>query len=295
MSFSIAAIKYRNILKKNNGPLLAIEFSSKEIFNKDIGYEAYAYLDDTICLKNKPLYFLYGNADGSGSAKTKSEAIYKAISEALERWAFYATFNSQDKNRFGYDIDPSTTGMAAFPGVFKFQARRLAYREALERYALVSWWMGKLPLRKRNYKQAITAYEIVTSDSSHSVALLTRHTSQGYVYGFAAHKTFFKACQKAEIELERNAYVLPFQEKVLDNSNISILEKRLIYFSKDEGRALFEARVDKSFVLDCPRTLPKLCIDIEIVGPWSNYTTVWRCLFQSECDLKTDAIDLFLF
>lgn len=292
---NFAPFLYRDIVSDSCGPIGKVELTETQILNTCGGYEALAYLHQSLSLTKFDVFYLYSNADGSGSASTKNEAIYKAISEALERWAFYVTFSSSDKERYGFLIDPSTTGMAAFPGLFKFQARSLAYREALERYALVAWWAGLLPLRKLNYREGIVAYEIVTADSSPSVALLTRKVGERFVYGFAAHKNFKKACLKAEIELERNAYVLTLPFEIPKEKEISTLEKRLLYFSESEGRKLFEQRVFTSLKLEAFPPLPKLCVDSEIKGPWTKYTTVWRCLFTYPVDVKTEQVDFFLF
>jgi molybdate transport system substrate-binding protein len=40
-----------------------------------------------------------------------------AISEAMGRWASHSTANSDDPAEFGFDVDPSSNGMAAFPDV----------------------------------------------------------------------------------------------------------------------------------------------------------------------------------
>src|SRR5580658_3244083 len=93
----------------------------------------------------KPIKEVYGDASGSGTHESPMVARYMAISEAMERWAFYATASSERRGAYGFDVDPMSTGMAAFPGLFSHQARRKAYLEALERFTLLAWWEGMLP------------------------------------------------------------------------------------------------------------------------------------------------------
>ena len=109
------------------------------------GYEAYCNLVPG--LKSSISSFsLYSNVDGMGSDQNKSVAYFKAISEAMERWAFYSLTSSQHRNDFGFDIDSTSSGFAAFPGFTKRPAAYYARLEALERWALVSWWFGLLPV-----------------------------------------------------------------------------------------------------------------------------------------------------
>lgn len=292
---SLAPFKYRNILNNNGGPIEKVECSSCIIANEQLGHEAIAYLDSKLNIKKSESFFLYSNADGSGSSLSRSEAIYKAISESLERWAFYQTVLSNEKVKYGFDRDPSTNGMAAFPGLFKSQSRHLAYCEALERNSLVSWWSARQPLVKHNLNKPFTVFEIISGDPFAKVALLTREINDKFIYGFAAAKTLNEAINKAEIELERNAFVLslPIDEKIKEK--MPLFEKRLLFFSEGKGKKLFDMRVAESLNCKIKPKAPELCIDTEIKGPWSKYATVWRCLFATDIDISNDRLDFFLF
>lgn len=292
---NLAPLKYRHIFKIDGGPIERVDCASCAIASGQLGFEAIAYLDPQLDIKKNDIFFLYSNADGSGSSLSRSEAIYKAISESLERWAFYQTVLSNEKTRYGFDRDPSTSGMAAFPGLFKSQSRRLAYCEALERNAIVSWWCGSLPLVRHNLNKPYTVFEVVSGDQFIKVALLTRETKNQFAYGFAAAEKFDEAINKAEIELERNAFVLSLPIDENTKEKMPLFEKRLLFFSEGKGRQLFDVRVAESLNCRIQPKAPELCIDTEIKGPWSKYATVWRCLLATDIDISNDRLDFFLF
>lgn len=169
---NLAPLRYRSIFSSSGGPVDRIEYSKRSIGYKKEGFEAYCYLSPNLRNLRTDNCHIYGNADGSGSGQTKLEASYKAISEAMERWAFYQSIKSNQTHSFGFDIDATTAGIAAFPGLFKIQARSRAYYEALERWAIRSWWEGFLPVKKINYILGVEAWEILTPSREGRVALL---------------------------------------------------------------------------------------------------------------------------
>ncbi len=284
-------------MAKDGGPVAKLVFSEIVTDKNTKQYEVGCYLKEELRPSHIPKYHLYGNPDGTGTDKYKSVACYKAISEALERWAFYQT---KDENviKYGFDVDPSTTGMAAYPGLFKSQARNIAMLEALERWVISEWWSGclssftladvQLP---QNIVIEIVGYGVVAViwnqlDSS----------SQNIAYGFAAGSSAKLAIEKAECELQRNIFVLKNyfeKESQINLSMLSLQEQRLVWFSKPEGHRLFLDRVSKSKLDMQTNKIPKLLVDKEVIGPWSSYATVWRCLFNSAHD--NNGLNTFMF
>jgi hypothetical protein len=67
-----------------------------------------------------------------------------------------------------------------------------------------------------------------------------------------------------------------------------------MYFSSEVGAADFESRV--SVHANGPKKRPKLLINTEIHGPWSAYTTVWRCLLAPVSSKKSESdLNYFMF
>jgi ribosomal protein S12 methylthiotransferase accessory factor YcaO len=104
-------------------------------------YQANALLCGSIVPERKATA-LFAIADGSGTHTSASVARHIAVSEALERWAITSISQSARRSSYGFDLDLTSNGMAAFPGLIAKQARRFARLEAVERHCLFGWWEG---------------------------------------------------------------------------------------------------------------------------------------------------------
>src|SRR5579859_7492692 len=118
---SFAPYLYRNVFAEKGGPIQRVENAGTLEVAGRVETQVNAFLRPELAA-GKMHHAVYGNADGTGSSGNPAVARHKAISEALERWAFFATHNSGRRSRFGFEHDPSSNGMAAFPGL-AFQAR----------------------------------------------------------------------------------------------------------------------------------------------------------------------------
>jgi hypothetical protein len=282
---SFAPLLYRNILARDGGPVKKIVHTEIELANGLPGFECSVFLNHGLVPasesgKNK----LYGNPDGTGADAYKSVACYKAISEALERWAYYNIVAAFPSN-FSFDQDPSSNGMAAFPSLLKSPARKMAIYEALERWSLIEWWSGHLP-SKFFSTSSFPFIEIKVPKVGSTVISWKKMKIRDFSfvsYGFAAGKNQRQAFDRSTTELLRNESVLLryYQsEKRVESSSLCLQEQRLIYFSTLPGFEIFESRVADSESKTCSIS-PILICDKELIGPWSMYTTVWRCLFQT--------------
>lgn len=306
---NLSAWRYRRILARDGGPISEIGIrdcaSILEIQTMEMaGFEACA----TLRIELKPERFrtnkVYGNCDGSGWGLYQHEAVYKAISESIERWAFYSTIGSTNSNVFGFDLDPSTTGMAAFPGLTRTQARNSACLEAIERWSLCQWWEGRLSaaqLPLGALPRGTSGIKICSPWPQVKIVVLYSSGETPYrCYGFAADYSLANAIGHARIEQLRNiAAVKAYFSKAVKNeipvTDSNLYERRLLYFSH-EGFSAFYERVRSSLANGpCPAE-PKLIVDSEIIGPWTRYATVWRCLFDPCGSKETMASDAyFLF
>jgi hypothetical protein len=272
---------YRPLLEENN-ILECPEVFTVEILNKAKFHEAFCSLKKDL----KPDWVspssIYSSKDGSGTSQYKNIAVYKAISEALERWAFYEIADSKDQKEFCFDLNPSTTGMAAYPGLTAKQARENAILEAGERWALHEFWRGNLPVVEHNTNiENLHHYEIITDFKKVKISLLSYKSDSQYLYAFAADRSLINSFEHALIELARNTRVMnKFKKKnksFVDFDEIS--DKRLVYFSSTEGHDLFKSKIQSA--PKSPLTIPKLICDKELKGPWNEYTKVWRYLYAN--------------
>lgn len=238
----------------------------------------------------RPEYDFYGNIDGTGTSKSRLVSQLKSISESLERLAFY-THQADDK--YGFHQEKTTTGMAAIPKLFSDKAPTLARYEAIERWAVIEWWNGKLRTTEIKQYGAISYFQIEVPFTDCAVVIAFIKSNDRTAYGFASSSTPKRALIKAITELDRNTFVL---SRIKDEQARQTDELRLHYFSKDCGFKHFidvhRNSLDQKKVVSNP-----LCIfDGEIRGVWNKYACVWRVLYEySSYDFLNPKNDFFIF
>lgn len=284
---NFAPIRYARVMRLHGGPIERLETS---LLNRKNGqlYQATAYLSEHLNLR-KPSVEVFGKADGTGTDPSAMQARFKAISEALERWAFFFLLQCGETERYGFDIDSSSTGLAAYPGLFRRGARLRARAEAVERYCLTSWWEGQLNACKLDEtEKGIHCLEIDNPHSPERVVIVWSKDRHGlYAYGFAGHRKLAEAQRQAIIEMERSAAAMgsfltrnptfgPTDLEQIKNWQ----ERRILYFAMPEGHEQFIRQLEASSRLTTAPKRARPIIDTELMGPWSRYATVWRVLYQ---------------
>ncbi len=282
---SLAALRYRNILAAEGGPVASVETGPFPIRGKQM-FLANARLSPGLSRRAGPLV-LFSDADGTGTDPVALVARHKAISEALERWAFHITARSERAEEFGFGADPSSTGMAAFPGLRRRSVRRSAVLEAVERYSLMSWWEGRASARRFETDwPGVSAVAIDGPFGGMTVIAYAPTEWGGWVYGHAAEESFGAACERAVMELARHEWVLrarwlaTFAGETVVPTNI--FERRCLFFASAEGHALFQERLSRTHAGATPAA--DVICDAEIPGPWSDYATVWRFALRPPSD-----------
>ncbi|HEY3754866.1 MAG TPA: hypothetical protein VGL42_01835 [Opitutaceae bacterium] len=271
---SLAPFLYRHVSAEYRGPIAKVEADKVSLPHHPL-YQANAYLRPDL-IGAKPSTAVYGSADGTGSSDSPAVAQHKAISEALERWAFMeSASNSATRSQYFFDLDPTSNGMAAFPG-FKSQARKAARMEALERWAMVSWWDGRLAAKVSHAPYLNVGMVQIEHDQDGEVVILFHKSAAGHVaYGHAAGANIATATAKAAVELARSEYVIARYRARGGLAKINnFLERRAIHFSTPEGHSQFLERANSSPTKAAPQW--KTLFDGEVAGRWSEFATVWR-------------------
>ena len=273
---SLAALRYRNVLGLHGGPIESIESGPLDMRGRRM-VQANARLTPGLVRRRPP--GLYSDADGTGTHPVAGIARHIAVSEALERWAFHAVVRSERAAEFGFDVDPSSNGMSAFPGLFRREARRRAVLEGIERFCLVGWWEGMLPGRPvATDWPGVSAVAIEGPFGGVTAVVHARTGLGGHAYGHAAEESIGAACERAIVELARHECVLrSWHLGFLAGARrlpASVFERRCLFFSTDEGHQLFRSRVGRGARGPAPRA--QVACDRDIPGPWSEYATVWR-------------------
>ena len=284
---TLAPIRYARVLSRYSGPIEQIRYRQSEVDGQYL-YEATATLTPELRL-SRSTNEIFGQADGTGTHQTGMIARHMAISEAIERWALYYLSQAGFRELHGFEEDATSTGMAAYPGLFDWQSRNRARMEAIERYCLVAWWEGQLGLREYPVADpSMRAWEIENPLGKESVIMTTRQCKGGYhIYGFSAARKASDAYWRAVIEMERSDGALaPFY---LDNPGFEMddidtlanrFERRVLYFSLPEGHRNFMGRVDTSLGRRMEPREPEKLVDEKVEGPWNLYATVWRVLYR---------------
>lgn len=292
---SLAALRYRNVLAVHGGPVERIESGVFPVCGRRM-IQANARLTSGLTPK-RPLS-IYSDADGSGTHPRASVARHMAVSEALERWAFHTTVRSSHAAEFGFDVDPSSNGMSAFPGIVPRNARRKAMLEAVERYSLISWWEGRAEgHRFETDWPGVSAVAIDGPFGGVTVIAFARTEYGGYAYGHAAEESFGAACERAVVELARHEWVLRSSwlafvsgEKCAPRD---LFERRCLFFASEAGHEQFQRRLQTRPASTMER--PTVVCDRDIPGPWADYATVWRFALRPPSDGFLRAGDDYFF
>ncbi len=282
---SLAPFRFRKILATEGGPVESVEVGPFPVRGRKV-LLANARLSPGLSRKAGPMT-LFSDADGTGTDPVPAIARHKAISEALERWAFHATVRSERAEQFGFDVDPSSTGMAAFPGLRRRSARRSAVLEAVERFSLMNWWEGRA--EGRPFQTDWPGVSAVAIDGPFGgVAVIAYAETEwgGCVYGHAAEESFGAACERAVMELARHEWVLRARWLATIAGEApratNIFERRCLFFAGAEGSELFRRRLEQP--AGGPMCKAEIICDAEIPGPWSDYATVWRFALRPPSD-----------
>jgi hypothetical protein len=277
---SLAAFRYRNVLAAAGGPIERLEIAGATVLGEPC-FLANAYLVEALA-GNREGNVLYSRANGSGTDASSMVARFKAISEALERWAHWQTFRG---GNYGFEVDPSSNGLAAFPGLWRRQARHGAVLEAAERFNLFNWWEGRLPAKECPTPWPGVHAAVIRSQAPGETVILFRRTQEGfYAYGHAAGTNFTSACKRAAVELDRHAQVVSrFAQANAGRVRGELpatahpLERRSLFFAQEEGHQLFLSRL-RMPVRDTAEL--KMVYDGPVPGPWSKYADVWRVVYE---------------
>lgn len=282
--FSLAPLRYRHAMDQASGPIGRVDSFNLPVMDRNL-FHANAFLKPGLVHAPKA-NTVYGTSDGSGTHESPVVARHMAVSEALERWAFHAVSHGSDRSAHGFDVDPSSNGMAAFPGLGSRGARNAAWLEAVERHCLIGWWQGSVgSTRRPSLWNGVHAIEFLHDFDNVSVVLLIREVEPEFVvYGHAAGRTFEHACNRAIIELARSEIVIRRHRTLhpgsMERSLVGVadlFERRCLFFSTSAGyRAVLKK--GRQFVRSWTR--PRVAFDGEIRGPWTEFATVWRVAFE---------------
>jgi len=278
-----------SVFVDEGGPIEQVKHTQMETIHDNL-YEAVAYLSDKcVGKKGRPKKSVYGSGDGAGADHNLEMAVCKAVSEAMERWAYRETYQ-KDSSEYAYDINPTSNGMAATPGKSLQWCQKMASREAYERLLLMLFWEKEVyatPILTG--VAAVNAYEITAEGCPYICVILEKVIGHNrYAFAFSGGSSYREAYPKAAVELARTEAALKQfykndgdVEQILNAENGSWLEKRSLYFSTPEGLDAFREKMEKAYdYKDSDIVKVETVFDGELKGPWNEWATVWRTVFK---------------
>ena len=282
--FSLSTFRYRKVLAADGGPVHSIE-------SRAVAVSGVPMVQVNACLTpglTTPRdHYYYGDADGTGTHRLADVATQYSISEAIKRWAFDAIIGSDQAGEFAFDIDPSSTGVAAASGLTGRKARRQAMLAAVERFSLNAWWEGSARWRLFDTDwPGVSAVAIDGPFGGVTVIAFSRTSFGMYAYGHAAEESFGAACERAIISMARHEQVLHawWLSAIagVQRPPSNRFERRSLFFATEAGHELFLRRIQDGVQGEMkPASL--LC-DREIPGPWTDFTTVWRYALRPQSE-----------
>jgi hypothetical protein len=274
---NLSPIRYAMVAEEG-GPVEKIEYGVAQYLGKE-WHLSRATLHEELRHPMAEKLCLFHPADGSGVGSTRLEARSKAVSEALERWAYQETSAGPDAMLYGYPYSMSTKGMAAFPSFLPAQARRNAISEAWEFHSVDAWWAGCLRHWAVKTQDAITVFidqPLFKGYIALSIRLMrgSRHVA---AYGTGSGATLFEASNKAMLEACRSEEVLraranaPLAEQ---RYPALVAEQSILTYASPEALQLVLDRIDSDAWLSPIQ--PKVIFDGPVKGAWNRFAHVWR-------------------
>lgn len=240
----------------------------------------------------------------TGFANNPQTALFKALSEKVERSAF----RNGNKNKLSSCLTSRSDGFAAYPICFdkaEHKVRESALSEAIERYVWATWWdhsdiafdinlLEKLSSSSEvlNYSKEIAkecrigeVFVIqpqVENLGNKYVTIIFGHLKDGgFISGGACGERIDQVLLRSLDELFRHGLALN-KIKSQNLKSKSFYEERLMYFGYGEGNHLISQRLASNG--DKVIKLPKLCIDETIPSDYEKHFLVHRCLFENQPD-----------
>ncbi|MEM7791731.1 MAG: hypothetical protein AAF546_10045 [Verrucomicrobiota bacterium] len=271
-------------MSSQGGPIARLEHAESQVAGTQCTH-ATTYFREGLLPESQTSQTVTEQPDGAGTHRSNLIACHMAISEAIERWALCASIDGANSEDFGLEFDSSSNGFAAFPGLFKRQARKAAFRESIERHCLICWWEGLLPhYPLADPSPGIRAIRIRNPFSQHTVVVIWAQHGDHHSYAFGAGENINNAIWRALVELDRIQSLLDqliaHIENPKENTPITDLyERRILFFSRDRGKRLFLDRMLRE-VKSSPQSI-SLLFDGQVKGPWDKYASVWRTIIEA--------------
>lgn len=294
----MSAIKLLRFLNKEQGPVTGItSVPYPGLWNARLWHST-ATLHHAYVLPDSGRVLV---SAGSGWSPDREESQAKAVTEAVERWAY--SLYQKNVCAAALDKDNTTTGFAALPE--EAPAAQLilnAYSEAVERWAVSSIWdAANIPLTEAEADPGVfqklfkkldgrlhcfrtglkTLGAPVPAGDTLEFCLYVFETAQGgAVPGSACGDNWGIVSQRALTEVFTHATAFRRLEKQRPAVISNILERRLLRFGADPGG--FVKVVERFWCVSgklMPET-PPVIFSSQLTGPWNPEISIHRVVLK---------------
>jgi ribosomal protein S12 methylthiotransferase accessory factor YcaO len=279
-----------------------LEYTYGEVFGRPC-VQAVAYLRSDLVASSARVPSALELPDGAGTDVSLQVACHRAISEAIERWALLS-FRAQGNVGGGSEIDGSSNGFAAFPGLFRRQTRAAALCESIERHCLMCWWEGLLRHQPLPDPVAgVRAIRIENPFSSHQMVVLWTSDAGRYSYSFGASSRLNQTIWRALVELARTRRLVQGLGEYYAGASAdaalakgTVYEQRILHFAGEAGIQQFLGRLERKVVAKQVLGPAVVLFDAAVPGEWDRYASVWRTIIQPPSRrYLSDEIDYFFW
>lgn len=308
----MSAIRLLRFLDKEQGPVTAMtSVPYPGVWNTQLWHST-ATLHPAYVSPNSGRVLV---SAGSGWSTDREESQAKAVTEAVERWAFF--FCQKHPVGAALDKDNTTTGFAAMPEEAPSAGLvHNAYSEALERWIISSIWdaaniplteveadpgvfrkfFKKLDGRLHCYRTRIgTSGEPVLGEGTLEFYYYIFETGQGgAVPGSACGANREAVSLRALTEVFTHATAFRRLEKQPSDLISDILERRLLRFGADPrgfDKVVERLRCGPGIVVP---TAPSVIFSRRLVGPWNPEISIHRVVLKDSPPFVSGGEDRFV-
>lgn len=288
-------------LDKDKGPI--IRLTTNPIGNSNEFLYSFATLSEKVTKGFRSSDIL--KFGGSGWSSDRLISQEKAITEAIERWAFkeYLDNNPEDS---GIEIDNTSNGFSALPIHFKIEDAYLhSYCECVERYLLCQFADDKVfklnsldsscselklfDLEKGTLTSYVSSIELESKETVgfyrqkeiYFVLSLFWLENAGVVVGSACNKDLEQAHKKSLQECYMHLMAALRLKNQILSYQVSITDKRLKNFAESPERSLaIKDRVNSFCNSTKVAKIPKITFIKELPGDWNPEVHVVRILLE---------------
>ncbi|MEK7722580.1 MAG: YcaO-like family protein [Elusimicrobiota bacterium] len=255
-------------------------------------------------------------ACGGGWSKDKEQSQCKAVTEALERWAYRHYYHFFQKTA-ALDIDPTSNGFAALPySLGETEVIINAYCEALERWILNRIWdhgdleLYKIPAEENSIAKLFAGFkgklhclgmklqaynfdQIPPLETFFNLCVFETETG-GVIPGSACGKDSQAAMERALLETFINVTAFDLMKKRNLTAFDDILEQRLYHFgNSNQGYPGVEKRILRSDARPFSGT-PKVIFSKRLAGLWEPEVLVHRVLVDGSMPVTEGGMERFV-